>query len=193
MPSPSDLKEWCAEGNLDGIRDFYEIEFPLLPPEGRTAYCTHTEKSCHDAHIPCRAMTRQLAIVAAEADQVDVFAYLWDMDLAKEDAEVEIPWAALKAAARFGSIPLAEAFYCRDPKCFSRAVLKDSNGRVLGGSQIKTALLKDHLHYVDFLLIHGAHINAEFPGQSPVRAAVVSVADEGEAIPPRTVRGKEIN
>ncbi|KAH8426518.1 ankyrin repeat domain-containing protein [Aspergillus melleus] len=174
MPSPSELTTWCSEGNLDGIRDFLENDFPLLPPEGRTAYCAHTSQpqqgSCTDA--PCNEKLTQLAIAAAEADQVEIFAYLWDTYLASDGAGAEIPWAALKAAARHGSIPLAEAFYCRDPTCFTKAVLKAPNGRVLGGSQIKVALLHGHLNYIEFLLAHGADINAEFPDQSPVRAAV---------------------
>lgn len=176
MPSPSELTSWCAEGNLTGVREFLEKDFALLPPEGRAAYCAHTPTPCND--VPCREKTTEMAIAAAEGDQVEVFAYLWDMYLAAEGAE--IPWAALKAAARHGSITLAEAFYCRDPKCFTRSVLKAENGRVLGGSQIKVALLKDHLHYVDFLLAHGADINADFPEQSPVRAAVRCDGDEGE-------------
>ncbi|KAI9041349.1 ankyrin repeat domain-containing protein [Aspergillus affinis] len=276
MPSPSELTTWCSEGNLDGIRDFLENDFPLLPPEGRTAYCAHTSQQNHQQPqqpkiagpaayqaqlmraqlaqmqmaqqqrqqqqqqqqqrsrgqhgqmhqgapqinsqqhqmllaaaqtnggqiprnmqgvnmaqgataqqgpctvVPCHEKLTQLAIAAAEADQVEVFAYLWDTYLAGDDAE--IPWAALKAAARHGSIPLAEAFYCRDPTCFTRAVLKASHGRVLGGSQVKVALLHGHLNYIDFLLAHGADINAEFPDQSPVRAAVRSDGDEETAM-----------
>ncbi|PLB52481.1 ankyrin [Aspergillus steynii IBT 23096] len=178
MPSPSDLTAWCSEGNLSGVRDFLEQDFALLPPEGRIEYCGHASKPCD--HVPCREKITQMAVAAAEGDQDEVFAYLWDMYLAAEGAE--IPWPALKAAARHGSVPLAEAFYCRDPTCFTKSVLKAPHGRVLGGSQIKVALLKDHLHYIDFLLAHGADINAEFPEQSPVRAAVRCDVDDDTVI-----------
>jgi hypothetical protein len=114
---------------------------------------------------------------ASEAGQVHVFEYLWDGFA--EQQNIQIPWESLKAAALQGSLELAEAFRQREPGFFARGEPKGPRGSQLGNTQIKVALLRGNLQYIDYLLGLGADLNENFPEQSPIRATVRAEIDDG--------------
>lgn len=129
--------------------------------------------------IPFRLLLTRLLNTASEAGQVHVFKYLWD-GFAKQQ-EIQIPWESLKAAALQGSLELLEAFRQREPGFFARGEPKGPRGSQLGNTQIKIALLRGNLQYIDYLLGLGADINENFPEQSPIRATVRAEIGDGKS------------
>ena len=77
---------------------------------------------------------------------------------------------------------MGEVFYARDPGCFKITQPAAVHGPKGGSSQILIAMRHGHLDYVDFMLTHGADINAGGPEHSPVRAAVQHTVDDGKGL-----------
>lgn len=173
LPSQAELISLCANGNLTKLQTFLEKTLPSLPTDEQVKYCNHPVDPCDE--VPCSIKVTNLANAAAEAGQIDVFTYLWEKYLGPRGSR--IPWAALRAAARFGSIPIAEAFYARDPNCFNTVESESPRGGPVRNTQIDVAIRQDNYDYVDYLLAHGADMNYQFPERSPVRAAVRSAVD----------------
>ena len=175
-PSHPELLSFCSNGNLEELQTFLGDTLYSLPRREQIQYCNHAGEPCQD--VPCQSKITNLADTAAQAEQIAVFVYLWDTYL--QHRGVRIPWASLRAAARIGSIPLAEAFYAREPGCFTTVAPNSPHGGQPGVSQIEIAMRNDNFDYVDYMLGHGADINSGFPNHSSVRAAVLIAVDDGK-------------
>lgn len=171
------LDALCKNGDIEGLQIFLEKTLPSLPQEHQNTFCSHLLGPCNE--LPCTASIVHLSTAAAQEGHAKVFAYLWDKFLAPRGAKA-IPWPCLRAAAFQGSMPLAQAFWSRDPDCFGatepRAVhgpgARDSN------HQINIAIRNDQFEYVDFMLAHGADINAGFPRNDLLKMVVGCAVDD---------------
>lgn len=175
-PSHAELLSFCSNGNLKELQGFLGETIYSLPRGEQIQYCNHAGEPCRD--VPCPSKVTNLADTATQAEQITVFVYLWDTFL--QHLGVRIPWKSLHAAARIGSIPLAEAFCAREPDCFNTIAPKSPHGGQPGVSQIGIAMRNDNFDYVNYMLAHGADINSGFPDHSPVRAAVLAAVEDGK-------------
>ena len=116
---------------------------------------------------------------AAKADQPVLLTYILDQFTSLGQGS-HIPWPCLRMAAIIGSIPTGKVFYNKDPKCFETTEPAAPHGTKGAGSQIRIAIRHDRFAYADYILAHGADINAGFPEHSPVRAAVRAAVEDGE-------------
>lgn len=183
-PAPSELNSLCSTGQLQELQTFFNHIIHSLSSDEQAKYCTHAKGNDHCNDVPCTFTLTNVANIAAGAGQTAIFTYLWDCFLAPRGIK-RIPWLALHAAARHGSIPLAEAFYARDSEYFKSFVDEDAaaatvHGRTSGGTQLNTAIRNDRLDYAGYILDRGADVNYGFPGNSPVRASVKTEADDGK-------------
>jgi hypothetical protein len=169
------LTTWCSQGNLQDIEGFFTKELPEALKDGQIQL--HTADSGIRQTISYNLFLTRLLNTASEAGHIEVFEYLWDGFMKKQN--VQVPWETVKSAARQGSLRLAEAIRQRDPGFFARGEPKGPRGSRLGNTQIKVALLRGNLHYIDYLLGLGADINENFPEQSPIRATVRADIDDG--------------
>ncbi|KAK3174849.1 hypothetical protein OEA41_002095 [Lepraria neglecta] len=172
--SLSALRELCSTGNLSDLREFLEFALPSLPKEAQSQYHYHINQACSET--PCPSLLAILLETAARANQTAIFAYIWDTLFSQKGAS--IPWQSLRAAALLGSTAMGEVFYARDPGCFKITQPAAVHGPKGGSSQILIAMRHGHLDYVNFMLTHGADINAGGPEHSPVRAAVQHTVDD---------------
>ena len=180
--SPQVLVALCKNGDIESVRTFLEKTLPSLPQERRATFCHHLHPA-HDVEtlggVPCIAYVVQLSGAAAEGAQTSIFTYLWDTFLAPRGITA-ISWPCLKAAAYQGTIPLAQAFHSRDPKCFNR--IEESQTVHPEGikrtSQIEIAIRNDRFEYLDFILAHGADINVKLPGKDLFRMVVRCAVDD---------------
>lgn len=175
MADLANLTSWCSQGNLDDITHFFNKGPPEILKDGQVQLQTPGSGTLQT--IPYKLLLTRLLNTASEAGQVEVFEYLWDGFLKPQG--IQIPWDSLKAAARQGSLQLAEAIRQREPNFFARGEPKGPRGSQLGNTQIKVALRCGNLHYVDYLLSLGADINENFPEQSPIRATVRAEIEDG--------------
>lgn len=159
--SPRALAALCKDGNIKGVQTFLEKTLPSLPRERQYVFCHHLTgdpRLCDD--LPCTASMIHLSETAAQGGQAEIFAYLWNTFLAPRGI-TSVSWPCLKTAAFQGAIPLAQAFWFRDPDCFNtiepRAVHPPGARR---SGQVEIAIRNDRFEYIDFMLAHGADINA---------------------------------
>ena len=182
-PSHSALDRFCSTGDLDSVRAFFEATLPSLRPEQQISYCSHAGPKCQ--HTPCLSLVTTLCETAARSNQANIFAYLWDNFLSSNEQGTiinRIPWQCLRSAAILGSLSLAEAFFNRDPDCFSSVAPAAPHGTNGGASQISIAIRHDRLDYIDYMLAHGADINMGFHEQNVLRGVVRSAVDDGKPI-----------
>lgn len=177
------LTALCKAGDIEGVQKFVEQTLPSLPGEGQKTFCCHLtgdSDKCND--LPCTASIIHLSEAAAQGGQVEVFAYLWDTYLAPRGI-TSISWPCLKIAAFQGAIPLAQAYWSRDSDCFNtigpRAVHPPGIRRSL---QVETAIRSDRFEYIDFMLAHGADINAGFVGNDLLRMVVRCAVDDATTL-----------
>ena len=152
----------CKTGDIEGVQIFLEKTLPSLPRERQNNFCHHSTGDptiCDD--LPCTTSLIHLSEAAAQGGQADIFAYLWDSFLAPRGIS-SISWPCLKTAAFQGDVLLAQAFWSRDPTCFNtvepRAVHPAGTGRK--SRQIEVAIRNDRFEYINFMLAHGADVNA---------------------------------
>ncbi|KAI9680899.1 MAG: hypothetical protein M1817_004339 [Caeruleum heppii] len=164
-PSHQELHTLSSTGELDQIRRFFEVDIYSLPQEQRSEYCRHSS-TCDE--VPCTSEVENLADAATQHAQEKVFAYLYDAFLGPRG--VKISWRSLYAAMRLGSIPLADVFLAREPKCFTVPPPRAVHGR--HGTLLNAAMRQEHLDLVDHLVAHGLDINLLYPSQSPLRMVI---------------------
>lgn len=177
--SLQDLRDLCIRGDLEGMRKWLENTLPTLPAETQKSFCAHIHDHCDD--IPCTASITTLSIAAAEGNRTAIFAYLWDRYLAPHGVQA-IPWPCLKTAAFQGNIALAEVFWCRDPDCFRRNQPPGVRGPPNISDQFKIAIRRDRYDYIDFMLAHGADINAGLPEIDLLKTVVRCAVDDQETV-----------
>ena len=177
--TPRALAALCKDGDIEGVQKFVEQTLPSLPRERQTTFCSHLaghSETC--GSLPCIASIINLSDAAAEACQVQVFAYLWDNFLAPRGI-TSISWRCLRTAAFQGSIPLAQAYWSRDPDCFNTIGPQSVHSvGVRRQLQIETAIRSDRFEYIDFMLAHGADIDAGFFGNDLLRMVVRCAVDD---------------
>ena len=177
------LTALCVDGDLEGVKEFVEQTLPSLPRERQSTFCPHFTRSyntCND--LPCTANIINLSEAAAQGGQVDVFAYLWDTFLAPRGI-TSISWPCLRTAALQGSISLAQAYWSRDPDCFNTmGPLSVHPPGVRRPLQVETAIRSDRFDYIDFMLAHGADINAGFFGNDMLRMVVRCAVDDATTL-----------
>ena len=167
----------CKDGDIEGVHTFLEKTLPSLPQEHQNALCSHLSGPCNE--LPCTATIVHSSAAAAQEGQAEVFAYLWDTFLAPRGTKA-ISWPCLRAAAFQGSIPLAQAFWSRDSECFDTTEPRAVHGPVARDSnhQVNIAIRNDRFEYVDFMLAHGADINAGFPRNDLLKMVVRCAVDD---------------
>lgn len=175
-PSNLELHSLCSNGNLEELRTFLEKTVHSLSQDEQITLCSHAGKPCQN--VPCTNKVTSLAETAAKANQPAIFAYLWDSILGPRDCRIS--WTSLRAAARLGSIFLAQTFHARDLECFNIVEPPSPHGSRGGGTQIEVGMRHDNFDYVNFIQVHGADMNNNFPNRSPIRAAVLSAIGDGE-------------
>lgn len=172
------LAALCKDGDVDGVQKYVET-LPSLPKERQTTFYSHftpISNTCDE--LPCTASIINLSNTAAQGGQVHVFVYLWDTCLAPRGI-TSISWPCLKTAAFQGSIPLAQAYWSRDPDCFNKlGPVSVHPPGVRSPLQVETAIRSDRFGYIDFMLAHGANINAGFFGNDIHRMVVRCAADD---------------
>ena len=181
--TPGDLTALCKDDDIKDVQKFIEQTLPVLPKERQKAFCSRLScdsETCND--LPCTARTIQLLEAAAQGGQVEVFTYLWDTFLAPRGI-TSIPYPCLRTAAFQGAIPLAQAYWSRDPDCFKAfsppAVHPPRPRRPF---QVATAIRSDRFEYIDFMLAHGADINAGFPANDLLRMVVRCAVDDATTL-----------
>lgn len=181
--TPRALTALCKDGNIEGVQTFLEQTLPSLPRERQTTFCSHftrNSNTCDD--LPCTARIINLSEAAAQEGQVDVFTYLWDTFIAPRGI-TSISWPCLKTAAFQGAIPLAQAYWPRDPDCFNtKGPLSVHPPGVRRPLQVETAIRSDRFNYIDFMLAHGADINAGFFGNDILRTVVRCAVDDATTL-----------
>ena len=178
MTAPSSkLYTYISSGDLPAVRQFLETTLPHLQKEQQAPFCYHLDPQCDG--LPCPLLTPRLLETAAKANQPTILAYIWDTFMSKESSS-RIPWPTLRSAAILGSIPLGEVIHARDPACFQWTEPAAPHGTRGGDSQLLVALRHDRVAYIDYMLAHGADINASYTDRSPVRAAVQAASDDGK-------------
>ncbi|KAJ5610021.1 hypothetical protein N7510_006740 [Penicillium lagena] len=151
------LQTIVPTGNLDSLQAFLEGELPYLPPAIRDRYCMCLLYTCD--HIPCSDTLLCLTDSAAKYNRIEIIKYLWDTFLGPRG--VKANWLSLKAAACYGSIPMAEMFWTHDPECFQirEPPIQHKPGLRLSGvqtnTQIAVALRDGHYTYIDYILARG--------------------------------------
>ena len=175
------LDALCKDGDIEGVRTFLDKTLPSLSQEHRNFFCSHLHGPCNDS--PCTASIIHVSTAAAQEGQAEVFAYLWDTLLAPR-GQKGIPWPCLKAAAFRGSIPLAQVFWSRDCECFNTTEpgVANGSGARNHNSQINIAIRNDHYEYIDFMLAHGADVNAGFPSNDLLRMVVRCAVEDGRTL-----------
>ena len=155
------LAALCKSGDVEGVQIFLERTLPSLPQERQSTFCHHlTGDPAGCDNLPCTTSILHLAGAAAQGGQADVFAYLWDTFLAPRGIS-SIPWRCLRVSAYQGAIPLAQAFWVRDSDCFN--TIEPQGVHPIAAKrarQIEVAIRSDRFEYIDFMLAHGAYINA---------------------------------
>ena len=175
----------CKNGDIESVQTFLEKTLPSLPRERQATFCHHSHSggnlgTCDD--VPCTAGIINLSEAAAQGAHADVFAYLWDTFLAPQGI-TSISWPCLRTAAWQGAIPLAQAFLVRDPHCF--AMIEPQTVHPLGrgrNTQIEIAIRNDRFKYADFMLAHGADINAGAACKDLFRMIVRCAVDDATTL-----------
>ena len=159
------LWNFSKTGQIERLRMFLEEALPDLSEKRRLSFCRYINNN-ENSDDRCIWILKIYADGAAEGDQTEVFEYLWDTYLYPGGVR-EISWRSLKAAASHGSISLAQAFWSRDPDCFTRSEPKAPwpFGPPEGclDSQFDVAIRRDRFEYIDYMLSHGGDINGNFP------------------------------
>lgn len=173
------LTALCKDGDIEGVQRFIEQTLPSLPRERQQTFCSHlTDDSETCDEIPCTVSIIHLSEAAAQESQVEIFVYLWDSFLASRGI-TSISWPCLKIAAFQGAISLAQAYWSRDPDCFNTTGPQAVHpSGVRRSFQIETAIRSDRFEYIDFMLAHGADINAGFPDNDLLRMVVRCAVDD---------------
>ena len=171
------LDALCKDGDIERVQTFLEKTLASLPQERQNTSCSRLPGPCNE--LPCTASIIHLSVAAAQEGQAEVFTYLWDTFLASRGTKA-IPWPYLRAAAFQGSIPLAQAFWSRDPECFDTTEPRAVHGPVARdrNHQVNIAIRNDRFEYIDFMLAHGADINARFPSNDLLKMVVNCAADD---------------
>ena len=171
------LDAFCKDGDVEGLQTFLDKTLPSLPQERQITFCPHLLGPCNE--LPCTASIAHLSAAAAEEGQAEVFTYLWDTYLAPSGTKA-IPWPCLKAAAFQGNIPLAQAFWSRDPECFDATEPRALHGSAARSRnhQINIAIRNDRFDYIDFMLARGADINAGSPCNDLLKMVVNCAVDD---------------
>ena len=154
-----ELQDLVRIGDLSALRHYLEIVIPSSSREDQKRLCAHTTKDCLDA--PCLKKLSYLAEDSVLASQREIFEYLWDRYLGS--SQFQLSWRMLEWAATEGEINLAKSFWARDQGCFSLLSPCRIRGPPAGESQITHAVRFNHFEYADFMLAHGADINASSP------------------------------
>ena len=162
-------------GDLGALRHYLEVILPSLPKEDQEHLCVHTSKKC--SSVPCLGKLNYLAEDSVIADQLAFFEYLWDEFLSA--THVHLSWQMLEWAATNGRIDFAKSFWARDSKCFSILSPYRVRGPPEGESQIMHAVRFSHFEYADYMLAHGADINAASPQWKIVPSIVSWRAEAG--------------
>ena len=172
--SQQDIHGLCKDGNVGRLAVFLESTLPILAQERQRDLCSHGPSHCDE--IPCTASIMNYCIAGASAKQAVVFEYLWDKHLTARGIR-KVPWLCLKAAAFQGNLTLAQTFWLRDPDCFRHTELLHVRGppEEHYNGQFKIAIRNDRFEYIDFMIAHGADINAGFP-QSDILSMVARCA-----------------
>lgn len=171
------LDALCKDGDIEGVRTSLKKTLPSLPQDRQNTFCSHLPGPCNE--LPCTASVIHLSAAAAQGGQAEVFAYLWDTFLAPRGTKA-IPWPCLRAAAFQGSISLAQVFWSRDPECFGATEPRAVHGPVASdrNHQVNIAIRNDRFEYIDFMLAHGADINAGFPSNDLLKMLVRCAVDD---------------
>lgn len=167
----------CKDGDGDRLRAFLEKTLPALPEERQKDYCSDQDGFCEKQ--PCHATILVLSHAASQAGQADIFTFLWDNYL-KPSGETNIPWDYLREAAFRGDVHLARAFWERDHQCFRTTAPAAVHGPPKGGQSHQTdiAIRNDRFGYIDFMLDHGADLNADFPKHDILKMIVNCAVDD---------------
>lgn len=173
MPAQiSQITSLCGKGQLDPIKLALEQEIPSLSRDRQLQYCGHSSPC---TSVPCRFQLSIWARCAVRKNQQHVVRYLWDSFLGPSG--VEVPWESMRCAASRGSIALGEIFWAHDHACFQRIEPKGIF-RPGGETQVGCAVDRDHFEYVDFILAHGADINAGLDNRHPLMSVIQRSANE---------------
>jgi len=168
------IKTLCEDGNLQQTRELLTNDIHRLTKDDLVTLCQcsiskyETARRC--VNIPCDTLLYyELATLACECNQVDIFEYLWETYSAPRCWGVSGRWtlsAAVNASSR-----LYESLLAKDPE-----IIGDIEER--GPTSISAALDCGELEFIDCMLSKGVDINLGFPTGNPLETAALADTDE---------------